>query len=321
MRLHTLLHRTAVALPAVSLLGVALPQAASAAFQAPEPLVAEAPMWRDENAFMRYPFLPVTIRGKAAMLQIDLENEGSLTLSTAGLTQLGVTLADTTTRLDSLGIGPVVERNVSVQLIPDAMPGPPDRPPVVGIAGVELINHYDVLYDFPKRRVRLYQGPKQTTTAGAAWLPPEIKLTDCGRRIPLPPGAGTFTGVEMQLDGHPVAGVLEIAPYQDKMNQAAVTAMGLTDSSSRIQPIPDGTLPPGYSHNGYVITKQVPDVHMTVGSHMFFTGPVQIFPVLDVEERGVVKPHTPVMLMSLSTIRDVVLFNSVSGGQVCLSKP
>jgi len=48
---------------------------------------------------------------------------------------------------------------------------------------------------------------------------------------------------------------------------------------------------------------------------------VRIFPVLDVDQEQRVPPQTPVMLMSLTTIRDVVLFNSVSSGQVCLSKP
>jgi hypothetical protein len=109
-----------------------------------------------------------------------------------------------------------------------------------------------------------------------------------------------------------------MGPYYPKMNQSAVNAMGLNGgTSSRIQPIPDGTNPPGYSHNGYEITKQVPDVHMTIGTNTFWTGPVQIFPVLDIE--NMLPAKTPVMLLNLSMLRTVALFNAVSSRQVCVS--
>ena len=167
----------------------------------------------------------------------------------------------------------------------------------------------------PERLVQLYALPPHPVPPRDAWLPPKFKPTDCGKLISIPPGAETFTGVEMKLDGHPVTGVLEMGPYQEKMNQAATDAVG----ASRLQPIPAGTLPPGYSHNGYAITQQVPNVHLTVGANNFWTGPVQLFPVLDVE--SMLPPKTPVMLMNLSTIQNVMLFNAVSSGQVCISAP
>jgi hypothetical protein len=194
-------------------------------------------------------------------------------------------------------------------------------PTVVGIVGVHfLTTHYDLLYDFPARRVQLYELPAKHPVAPAdAWLPPGFTSADCGPMVTVPPGAATFTGVKMQLDGHPVTGVLEMGPYQEKMNNEALNAMDLSENSPRVQPIPAGTLPPGYSHQGYVITKQVPDVHMTIGHNTFWTGPVQIFPVLDVQELLTSTP--PVMLMNLSTIRKVRLFNATSSQQVCVATP
>jgi hypothetical protein len=291
----------------------------------PEPLVAEAPIWGANNGFKGYAFLPVTIRGHAATVVLNLNcTECDLLLSTAALARIGVTWPQTTaTHLNTLVIGTDVQRNVplTVTTKPNwSVPGPEALPPVIGTVGVHfLTTRYDIEYDFPHRRVRLYAIPPKPVAPSKAWLPAGFTLTDCGRMIPIPPGAGTFTGVEMQLDGHPVTGVLEMGPYQEKMNNAALQAMGLTEHSSRVQPIPAGTLPPGYSHQGYVITKQVPEVHLRVGTHTFWTGPVQIFPVLDVEE--LLTSTTPVMLMNLSTLRKVRLFNATSSQQVCIATP
>ena len=287
---------------------------------APERLVAEAPIWGSNNGSNGYAFLPVTIHGKKGTLAINLNcTECDVALSTAALGKIGVTLAGSSSTLDALRIGPDVQRNVPLRIIPKptwSVPGPDSLPPVVGIVGVHfLTTHYDILYDFPHRIVRLYAIPPKPVSPKTAWFPSGFKPTDCGKMVHVPPGAETFTGVEMQLDGHPVTGVLEMGPYQEKMNQAATNAVG----TSRLQPIPPGTLPPGYSHNGYTITQQVPDVHMTIGQNTFWTGPVQLFPVLDVESVLPGGASTPVMLMNLSTIRGLALFNATSSNQVCVA--
>jgi hypothetical protein len=292
----------------------------------PERLVAEAPIWGQDNDRQGYAFLPVRLNGHAATLILNLNcTECDLSLSTTALSKIGVTLADPfAIILDSLTIGTDVQRHIPLQTITKLnwfASGPDTLPPVVGIAGVHfLTTRYDLLYDSPHRRVRLYALPPKYPVAPAhAWLPPGFTPTDCGRMVNVPPGASTFTGVEMQLDGHPVTGVLEMGPYQEKMNAAALHAMGLTEDSARVQPIPAGTLPRGYSHKGHLITKQVPNVHMTIGHTTFWTGPVQIFPELDAE--SLLTPTTPVMLLNLSTIHEVMLFNAVSSGQVCVSRP
>ncbi|MHB2034938.1 MAG: hypothetical protein ACYCVE_16450, partial [Gemmatimonadaceae bacterium] len=60
------------------------------------------------------------------------------------------------------------------------------------------------------------------------------------------------------------------------MNDAAFHALGLSANSPRVQRIPPDILPLGYAHNGHAVTEQVMNVHMQVGQHVFWAGPVQI---------------------------------------------
>lgn len=306
-----------------------LPSAAPrASFQPhadPQRLVVDAPIWGARQGAKGYAFLPVTLRGHAVTLVIDLQwTKGDVSLSTAALARAGVAPLDTTTaELDSLAIGADVQRRVPIGFITQpgwSVNGPPQLPPVVGMVGVHfLTTRYDLLYDFPGRSVRLYAFPTRPVRARDAWLPPGFKPSDCGRMIPIAPGAATFTGVAMQLDGHPVTGVLEMGPYFAKMNQAAVDALQLPAGSPRLQAIPADVLPPGYTHAGHPVTQQVMNLHLTVGARTFWAGPVQIFPVLDVE--SVLPPRTPVMLLNLTTIAQTMVFNATSRGQVCFGDP
>ena len=278
-----------------------------------ERLVAEAPIWGDINGIVGYAYLPVALHGRAVTLIIDLNADQlqGLRLYTAPLTQVGITLSDTTT-LDSMTVGSDVQRHVPIIVRERpktfVIQTPPQLPPVVGMVGVHfLTTRYDLVYDFPHQRVQLYAFPTHPVASHDAWLPPGFTPADCGRLILIPPGAATFTGVQLQLDGHPVTGVLEMMPYgsetnrDEKMNAAAFKVLGLSEESSRLQ---DG---------------RVTDIHLTVGRHTVWTGPVKVFTHLQVEDG--LPPQTPVMLMNLTTIQDLVLFNSTSGSLVCLRSP
>ena len=308
-------------LPALSLLGAGYSHSGAAISGATEPnqLVAEAPIWGPNNGAKGYAFLPVTIHGHAATIGINLNcTECDLSLSTAALGQVGVTLASTTaTTLDTLIVGTDTQRNVPLKFIQGSwsVSGPPQLPPVVGIVGVHFLTiHYDILYDYPGRRVRLYAISPKPVDPSHAWLPPAFKPTDCGKMVDIPPGAATFTGVEMQVDGHPVIGALEMGPYFPKMNETAFKALGLPAQSPRVQP---GQ--PGESDGGHVLKERVLDVKMTVGKNMFGTWKAEVLQELDVQE--MLPPNTPVMLLNLSMLRNVVLFNSTSSKQVCVAKP
>jgi len=324
MPTFSIFRRSAVVLPALSLLGLHPGGGLPAVRSSPERLVAEAPIWGANNGWKGYAFLPITIHGHAATVVINLNDEGDLSLSTAALARMDVTLPDTsnTSTLDSLSIGSDVQHHVPIDFIrrPNwTVARPPAVSPVVGVVGVHfLTTHYDLLYDFSGKRVQLYAFPPYSTGTHKAWFPSGIKPSDCGRMVYIPPGAGTFTGMELRLDGHLVTGVIEMFPYggeeagqgDEKMNRDAFQAMGLTEQSPRVQPVPD--LPAGTMN-------QVTNVHITVGSHNFWTGSVKIFPSLDAQEK--MKANTPIMLLNLTTIHHVVVFNSVSDQLVCLSTP
>ncbi|HEU4752135.1 MAG TPA: hypothetical protein VFU47_03425 [Armatimonadota bacterium] len=291
-----------------------------------EPLIADAPLWGAKDAARSQPFLRVTLHGQPATLLLRLDSDVPLQLATVALTQLGTPIARETRELDSLTIGTTVERQLPVTFNEDpswAVLPPPGYPPVVGVLGGAFLRRYDVLYDLPGARVRLYRPVKPAAPgqgkAPAPWLPPGMKPSDCGRLVPLPPRTGAYTAFALQLEGHPVTGVVELAPTYEKLNQAAVQALGFPDSSARIEPIPAGLLSPGYRHNGFLITQQVRDVHLRLGPTPFWSGPVQIFPSLDIE--SVLGAKTPVILLNLNTLRHVVLFNAPSRAQVCVSSP
>lgn len=283
----------------------------------PEQLIAEAPIWGANDAQQGYAYLPVTADGHPATLLIDLTcTVCDLKLGSDALKAAGVAEPDAAT-WDKLTIGSAPQHHVPILLYTSLgnVPTPPNAAPIIGTAGVHfLTTRFDVLYDFPHRVVRLYALPSKTVRAATAWLPPGFTKNDCGKMVHIPPGAGTFTGVAMKIDGHPVTGVLEMGPYWPKINAAAFHRMGLTPDSARVVAATD----PESDNSGNPLKHQVNDVHLAVGTHPFWTGFVQVFPELSVEQ--LLAPKTPVMLMNLSTIRDVAVFNSTSSNQVCFVK-
>jgi hypothetical protein len=314
---------TALVLPTMGLIGALHHNTAPATQPEPQRLVAEAQIWADTTPVpygpytvtppdQGYAYLPVTIHGHTATICIMLNKSSGLTLSTTALAQMGVTLTDTT-QLDSITIGSSdVQHKVPITInrTPNwTMSKPGAAPTVIGSAGVKFITaHYDVLYDFSGRRLRLYAFPAHPMGTHA-WLPSGLKPSDCGRLIPIiPVGTAGFTAMEVGLDGRSVTGVLEMEPYDndEKMNQEAFEAMKLPAQSPRIQPVP------GEGKN------QVMDVHITVGSDTVWTGPVKVFSELQIARRF--PPKTPIMLINLGTIKNIAVFNSISSNKVCLHK-
>ncbi|MHB2034939.1 MAG: hypothetical protein ACYCVE_16455 [Gemmatimonadaceae bacterium] len=150
---------------------------------------------------------------------INLQDEGDITLSSAALARSGIALSDTST-LDTVRVGSELVHHAPIELNhrPDWAPErPAGSAPVVGVVGGHFVRtHFDVVYDYPAREVRLYAPPKRNDKAARAWLPPGFARRDCAPMVDVPSGAATFTGVKMELDGHPVTGVLEMGPYYAK---------------------------------------------------------------------------------------------------------
>ena len=295
-----------------------------ASHTAPQPLVAEAPIWGPNDAFDGYAYLPVTVHGHAGTLLIDLNcTECDIKLGNDGLQAAGMpALAEDATVLDSMTIGPAaqhaVQHGVPIGVWPTLgpVPTPPNIAPIIGSVGVHfLTTHYDLLYDFPNRVVRLYAPPATPVTSTTAWLPPGFTPAHCGPMVPIPsdpPGAATFTGMQIQLDGHPAIAAIEMGPYYLKMNQAAFAVLGLPASSARITPITDDpSVPPG--------TRDVTGVQVTVGENRFDLGKIQHWPEVGIQQAFA--PNTPILLMNLNTLRRLRLYNARSSKQVCLASP
>jgi len=314
-----LLARALLVLPTMSLAGAPHPHLGTAVSVAPETLVAEAPIWGANNGAEGFAFLSVTIQGHAATIMIDLNcTKCDLALSPAALGRAGITLANpAATKLDTLTIGKDIQRDVPLKILSNpawSITGPQQLAPVVGTVGVHfLATHYDILYDFPGRRVQLYALPAHPVAPKNAWLPTGFTPAGCGKMVDIPPGAATFTGVEMQLDGHPVTGALEMGPYLPKMNETAMKTLGLPAQSPRIQP------PVVPTDGGHVSKGMVQNVQMTIGTNMFGAWTTEVLEELDVQ--SLLPPNTPVMLLNLSMLKNVKLFNATSSKQVCVAQP
>ena len=280
----------------------------------PEGLVAEAPIWGPNDAQNGYAYLPVTMHGKAATLVIDLNcDKCDVTVGNDVLTAAGFPALNAPA-IDEMTIGKEVHRDIPVTIYAKLgqIASPPNIAPLVGSVGVHfLTTHYDIVYDFPNRRVRLYALPAKPVAAKQAWLPEGFTPADCGPMIDVPLGAGAFTGVAMKIDGRPVTGVLEMGPYIPKMTKAAYTLLELSATSTRVQPSKPGNQDGAFA--------QVSGVQMMVGTKVFSTWDTEV--VEEVGASQALPDHPPVMLMNLSMLRKVMLFNAISSHQVCLVTP
>lgn len=293
--------------------------------QPPRQLVAEAQIWGAHGQNEGVAFLPASIEGHRVTIIID-PNAGDLALSQAGLSRAGISWSDTTTRLSAMTIGEDVLRNLPIQLINDPIwrPRRPERvAEVVGVVGTHVLSTwYDLVYDFPHQRVRLYAFSAKSEH-GQASLPPEVHPSDCGKLIPLSPNAPAFAAMPVLLDGYPVTGVIEWQPYIDslngghdeKMNADAFTALRVPAHSPRIQPLPE----PHVVWDGVPVADKVADVRVMMGKSTVWTGPVKIFSTFEVN--AFLPPRTPVMLLNLTTIAHSVLYYSTHSGTVCLNTP
>jgi hypothetical protein len=302
-------------LPTLAMLGAAPARDVPLMRSAPETLVAEAPIWGANDAQDGYAYLPVTVHGHATTLLVDLTctkcdiNLGADAVAAAGIPEIKAAT------LDSMTIGTDVQHNLPITILTSLgpLPTPPNTPPIIGSVGVNfLTTHYDILYDFPHRRVRLYAMPAKKVAAEQAWLPDGFSPASCGPMISIPAGAGTFTGMQMKIDGHPVTGAIEMGPYIPKMNEAAFKLLGLPDKSSRVQLAEPGEV------DGHPIVARVSGVEMMVGTKVFGTWDNEVLEEVDVQ--SLLPNNPPVMLMNLSMLRDVILFNSTSSQQVCIVK-
>jgi hypothetical protein len=282
---------------------------------APERLVAEATIrYHVNNADV---VLPVTLHGHTVTMLLGFGIDADVELAPTMLAQLNIPLSDTT-QLDSLTLGTTVEHHLAMQTLPQ-VPGAasPNLPPLVGLLGNVFLARYDIVYDGPARRVRLYARPRQTTAASApsAWLPPEMASVSCTPITPLPEHNAGFA---IQANGHPIHAILETVASYTKMNMVAARTIGLTQHSPNVHPLP-ADIWEKQDAFGHPVKYQATDIRLTLGTQSFTEVPMLLFPSLDLDQYTT--PVPPTLLLNPDDLQHQILLFSESSGRVCLSVP
>lgn len=283
---------------------------------APAP-IAEAPLVDDSTmgAGFARALLPVTIQGHTLPFALDLGTSIN-ELSETATAQFHLVVTEAVApgdkgphpQLDSLTIGTAVQRHVHV-----AQTNASDYAEfglARGLLGTPALSRYDLVFDGPARRVRLYAQPATHTAATPApgWLPPGITRADC---IPMrgdPDGAHRVF-FDLQADGHSIRGMFDSGYGWTYTNLAGARLLGLTQSNPRVHPLASEV----YAGR-FTATWDATDMMLTVGAQHFPAPPILVFDALPRSGR----PDDPVLVLGLDAIRDRILVVSYSTGEVCL---
>ncbi|HXC25306.1 MAG TPA: hypothetical protein VNU46_05270 [Gemmatimonadaceae bacterium] len=309
-----LLRQSAVLVPALSLLGAYPAGVTTPAPTTPERLVAEAVI-QEVGKDQHQVYLPVVLHGHAGTLILHFfQAQVKLLLSSDAMAQAGVASDGT---LDSLTIGKTVAHDLPISSISLAETSPAGLPPVIGIAGNEFLDEYDIVVDGPAHRVRLYAPTSRPSMASAGTLgkglPPGVKAADCVSTQPMPEG---HTGFAIQANGKPMTATMQTAAGGlTIINLVAAQSLGLTQHSPNVQRVPDSLQTLAYQGvpNKYVAT----GIHLTLGRYPFREDSVYILARTPLQPT----PATPSIELTFENLLDQVFVQSNSTGQVCLADP
>ncbi|GBQ12324.1 aspartyl protease family protein [Swaminathania salitolerans] len=181
---------------------------------------------------------PVVLDGRQARFILDTGSEGSLiTPEAAGALHLTPDPDHATViqgpngrgqlapnmRVQALALGPVPMGSRAIPL--GGLPGVPSlTPPIAGLMGVDLLHRYDVEFDVPHGRLRLWKPapPGDRCTASPAWPAGYTALAT--RR------EGTRLTVAFTLDGHDGVALLDSGARSHILARRFANAMGITDA-------------------------------------------------------------------------------------------
>ena len=288
-----------------------------------ERLVGEAVIVDDGGGITRHVYLPVTIHGHAASLLLDTGAPTGFTISRQWLREHGVSTTDV---LDSLVIGNTVEQNISIDG-GSAVQEVPGIPPMIGMAGNHWLAHYDLVFDGPARRVRLYApvapAPAPAGKGGgvahsAGWLPPGITPAGCMPLLHVGADADRYPGLDLQANGQTIVGVFDLGSSATYMNLAAAKLLGIKQSTPHVHRVPPDSMTnfpgAGENHEWIMTTGLV----LTMGGRPLPDGPVEIFQTVNEIYGDRTKPELD---LGTDLFHDRILFMSYSTNQVCLSTP
>ncbi|NVN36143.1 retropepsin-like aspartic protease [Komagataeibacter swingsii] len=133
-----------------------------------------------------------------------------------------------TTTLNTLRISNGMAENVPALLEGIGLPHINDRP-VLGIIGYDVLGNYDVLFDFPARRMVLFL-PRE----GSACPPMRDWLGADSTALPLlPDSTGRMTGVALRMGEHTIRMEVEPAADISSLSRRDARALGLTSAMLR----------------------------------------------------------------------------------------
>ena len=282
----------------------------------PPRLVADAVM-------TRYVFLPVTLQGKAVTVLLDLGANGHLILAQNAVDHLDLSV--TPGILDSLRIGTDVVQNVPVEVwdgeVPFDGPPPPGLPPVVGFVGTKLLWRYDLLFDGPAHRVRLYQRSPQPAplsragrTRAAGWLPAGMTQKDC---LPLTVEAkhdSAEHGVSfpLQVNGHAIPSFLDSGADETTINLPAAQLLGFQASDSHVHVLPADSSQ-SYPGVGPMTVWGWTGVRVTVAGKTLVVRDFRV-----AEHIPSVDESLPELDLGLDAIRDRLVWIAYSTNHICV---
>lgn len=177
--------------------------------------------------------------------------------------------------------------------------------PISGLVGRDLLRKYDLAFDFPAHRLRIY-----APTDSAQGLE-RIKGMACVAN--LMQDRTEMIVVPVTVNGHKTAGFLDTGARLTTMDWELAQQVGITPDSKGVAPVKEWSGGVG----GEIKEYTVPDIHISMGS----------IPLRDRELRfgkeimptaaslGDDQPH---LILALNSINDRVLFVSTSTNQVCL---
>ncbi|HXC26082.1 MAG TPA: hypothetical protein VNU46_09210, partial [Gemmatimonadaceae bacterium] len=171
---------------------------------------------------------PATVHGDTTTLILDLGTTGNLMSRAEGirLKILGAESAETV-ELDSMTVGSSVRHHISFDMTDGAFGG------AAILMGAPFQAEYDLMFDGPAHRARLYAQPKNvdahesSAAKHQAWFPAGITPADC---LPMGEDAQGFQRVffPFQVNGHLVHSMFDSGSSSTNMNAYGARQVGLT---------------------------------------------------------------------------------------------
>lgn len=285
-----------------------------------EPMVAEAVLLRDPAIdTQKYFYLPVKIQGRPVSMLLDTEAPFSFMFFTLALTDLGLTIP-ATQQLNEVTIGTTTERHVPAMerglFAFDSTDTPPGLPPLAGLIGNLWLRHYDLLFEGPTGRMRLYK-IRSARSASHAWLPGRLTPADC---LPLyvdsSPVRGVTVHMKIRLNGVPVSSWFHSGLNETVINVAAAKLLGITQHTPHLKSLPLGQPSLHVQDRLRGPSYEVDDIPISIGAQRLTIPRVFIFGSLDVPSTD--KPY---IRFGSEVFSDRPMLISNSSRQFCVGAP